>query len=430
MNASTSTTSPTHSVIKGIARKAYLPLGRLIYAGASGVGIVAATQLTPSLSVVGEYIYQIGFASALATLSGFGLDRIMARRMSSGELATGLPRGIVRFRLLVVVIIMMTAALAGFAFDSLLAFVCGGLFVISRMIYADLEALWIGASLGDRSLFAALIANGVITGGGIIAGSLSSSAAMMIASSMGNLVAMSILLLRRRLRVISTSVPGVLKEAQGISWSLLLAIIYARVDLLMLAALAVPLDSVALYGILTRVFDALALIRGSLAQNASREVSSKRIRTKARRLLALAMRTQAVIVPFSFLGVLIVWLGHDAGVEVLSGVEYIPLALALASLPLFFSHLPTTAMIYSDARTHRLLIGSVITCLGSVGLKWLLISHAGLNGAILAIGAVEILSCLVFFLLYWANARSWRSSRIVWVPLCASVASVVIILVA
>jgi hypothetical protein len=430
MTAPAPTTRLKSLLSSGVVGKAYLPLGRLIYAGASGVGIVAATQMTPSLSVVGEYIYQVGFASALATLSSLGLDRIMARRMSSGELPVGLPRSIVRLRAILGVVAIVTAALVGFVLDSWPVYICAGLFVVSRMVYADIEALWIGANLGDKSLFAALVVNGVLTGSGIIVGSLFSSAVMMAASSIGNLAAVVILLSRSRISVISMRVPGVLKEAQGISWSLVLSIIYARVDLLILAALSVPLDSIALYGIITRIFDALALIRGSLAQNASREVSSLRIRSKARRLLALAMRTQFVVVPFTLLGLIIVWLVALSNFDVLQGAEYTSVALAFAAVPLFFSHLPTTAMIYSDVRTHRLLLGSIITCLGSVGIKWWLIQQASLNGAIIAIGVVEMLSCFVFFLLYWANARSWRSSRLVWFPFITGLASLAIVLFA
>lgn len=403
--------------MRALVGRSYLPIGRLTYAGASGVSLLIATQTSPNLAIIGEYIYQVGFASAFATLAGLGLDRIMARRMSSGEMRVGVPEAILKFRAILAASVIAISLIVGVSFHEVLVCLFAGVFVVSRVLYADLEALWIGAKLGDKSLFAALVANGLITGVGIIAGSIFSSAAMMGFSSLGNVVALLVLLSRRRLSRRQEPIPGVIREAQGISWSLLLAIVYSRVDLVILAALGASLESVALYGIVTRIFDALALIRGSLAQSESREISALRIRTKARRLLSLTMRTQFVVTVGALLGLLGVWISDVLGYELPFGATSLSLGMAFAALPLFFSHLPTTAMIYSDRRTHRLLVGSLITCLGSIGVKFYLIHLGGLGGAILAIGVVEIFSCMIFYLLYWANARSWGSSRIVWIPL-------------
>jgi O-antigen/teichoic acid export membrane protein len=407
------------SGLRNAVSKSYLPLGRLTYAGTSGLSLLIATQISPNLSIVGEYVYQIGYASAIATVAGFGLDRIMARRMSSGEMKVGFPREILAFRLILLAAIVISSLALGMIFDQILVFGFAGFFVVSRVFYADLESVWIGARLGDKSLFAALIVNGIVTGAGIVGGSLFSSAAMMGSSSLGNVIALGILLSRNRLSVRPGAVPGLVREARGISLSLLLAIVYARVDLVILAALGAPLQSVALYGVITRVFDALALVRGSVAQYEARDISSLRLRTKARRLRSLSMRTQSVVIPIGVIGVLVLWIFASNHVLLPAEINRTALAMAFSALPLFFSHLPTTAMIYSDRRTHRLLLGSLITCAGSIGLKWCLISAGGLSGAIFAIGAVELLSCLVFYLLYWENARNWASSRTVWVPLGA-----------
>lgn len=403
--------------VRALVGRSYLPIGRLTYAGASGVSLLVATQTSPNLAIIGEYIYQVGFASAFATFAGLGLDRIMARRMSAGDMTVGVPESILKFRCILGVAVFGISLLIGVCLGEILVGLFAGLFVVSRFLYADLEAVWIGAKLGDKSLFAALVANGLITGAGIIVGSIFSSVAMMGFSSLGNIVALLMLVARRRLSIRKEAMPGVVREAQGISWSLLLAIVYSRVDLVILAALGVSLESVALYGIVTRIFDALSLIRGSLAQYESREISSLRIRTKARRLLALAMRIQVFVVSAALVGLVGVWVWASLGLELPVGANTLSLGMALAGLPLFFSHLPTTAMIYSDRRTHRLLIGSLVTCLGSIGLKWCLIQYGGLSGAILAIGAVEIFSCSIFYFLYWSNARSWSSFRIVWIPL-------------
>lgn len=401
--------------VAAMARTAYLPVGRLVYAAASGLGLVLATQVAPSLHVIGEYIYYVGFASALATLGGLGLDRIMARRISAGEICVGMPGKIVHFRLVLFAAIVLSASATGIALDLAAVLISAGIFVVSRILYADLEAVWIGADLGDKTLFIALVVNGIVTGGGIIFGSFFSVAAVMALSSLGNLLAWLILMSRGRIKKVFATMPGVLKEAQGISWSLLLAIMYARVDLVLLAAIGASLESVAVYGIITRVFDAVALVRGSLAQKAAREVSRLRIRSKARRLYKLAMRTQIIVISVAVIGVLVVL--SSVAVDFPIGASPSSVAAAFVALPLFFSHLPTTAMIYSDARTHRLLLGSVMTCAGSIGLKWLLISSMGLDGAVLALGLVELLSALVFFILYWIDAGTWRFAKIVWVPL-------------
>lgn len=401
--------------------KSYLPAGRLCYAGASGSALVMAAAVAPSLSVVGEYIYQIGFASAFATLSGLGLDRIMARQMASGGIAVGIPQRILNFRGILGAFILLTSIFLGLAFSDFFVYLFAGVFIVSRMFYADLEAVWIGAKLGDKSLFVALVVNGGVTGAGIVFGSYVDSAAMIGLSSLGNVIALSLLLTRGRLSRRAARIPGLIQEANGISWSLLLAIIYARVDLVILASLGSPLESVALYGIITRVFDALALVRGSLAQDEARTIASLRVRTKARRLLALAMRTQFVVLAIAVVGYVFVWICSSNRIDLLIDSDYESLGMVFAALPLFFSHLPTTAMIYSDRRTNRLLTGSIITCVGSVAVKWLFISQWGLTGAILALGIVEILSAAVFYLLYWANARSWASSRIVWVPFAGGI---------
>lgn len=406
--------------LKTVVSRSYLPVGRLCYAGASGLALVTAAAIAPSLSVVGEYIYQIGFASAAATLSGLGLDRIMARQMASGGLRVGIPFGILNFRVALAALVILIAVISGLFLGNIPVFVAAGVFVVSRMLYADLEAIWIGAKVGDKSLFVALVLNGFVTAGGIVFGAYVSSAAMIGLSSLGNLLALCFLLMRGRLVRQQVKITGLIKEANGISWSLLLGIVYARVDLVILASVGSSLESVALYGIVTRVFDALVLIRGSLAQDEARNISSLRIRTKARRLLALALRTQFVALLISILAFVFLWICSSNRIELLPGTGYESVVMVLVALPLFFSHLPTTSMIYSDRRTHRLLIGSVITCVGSVVLKWFLISQWNIAGAILAIGFVEILSAAVFYFLYWANARSFRSFRIVLIPLASA----------
>ncbi|WP_423182230.1 hypothetical protein [Arthrobacter sp. NyZ413] len=409
------------SSIRTAIHKSYLPFGRLVYAAASGFSLLVATQFASDLTVVGEYVYQVGYASAAATVAGLGLDRILARRISSGELRLGFPQVVLKFRILLAILLVTLSIGIGIFIGQLAVFGSVAFFIVSRLFYADMEAVWVGAKLGDRSLFVALVTNGILTGAGIILGSFYSSAAMIAFSSLGNVIALGILLSRSRLPLSNALLPGLVRESQGISGSLLLAIVYGRVDLVILAAFGAPLPSVAFYGVVTRIFDALALVRGSLAQYEARDISSLRLRTKARRLRALSTRTQAIVFPASFCGVVIL-LGLEAA-HVLLPFEatFIEMAMLFSAIPLFFSHLPTTTMIYSDRRTHRLLIGSVITCAGSVGIKWLLISVGNLAGAIFAIGLVELLSCLVFYLLYWENARSWASSRTVWLPSIAGI---------
>ncbi len=405
--------------IRGRMSKFFLPAGRLFYAGTSGIGLVFSTQATQNLAAVGEYIYQIGFASAFATVAGLGLDRVMARRMAAFEMPVGIPTKILLFRAGLCGVILAVSAALGLMFEPALLY--SGLFVISRVLYADLEAIWIGAKLGDAFLFVALVVNGLVTGGGLILGSQIGSAAMMAFSSLGNVLAVLVLILAMRVKLVQDSPPGLINEAHGISWSLILAVVYARADLVVMAALGVPLEAVAFYGIVTRVFDALALLRGARAQHEAREVAPLRPGSRARRLLALSARTQFVLGPIAILGTALLWVVKAAGIGLLDSVDPSSVGYALAALPLFFSHLPTTAMIYSDRRTHRLLIGSLITCAGSIALKWALIKTAGVHGAILAIGLVEVVSCLTFYLLYWDSARTWRSSQIVWLPLSAGI---------
>lgn len=411
--------SSSPSKVATLVSRAYLPIGRLYYAGASGLSLVIAAALTPRLAVVGEYIYQVGFASAIATIASLGLDRMMARRIAAGSLPVGWPTSVVRFRSWLAAALIVAAGLAGLAYSQFDVFLACGFFVVSRMFYADVEAVWIAARLGDRTLFLALVLNGSLTAAGIIVGSFYSSVAIIALSSLGNVLAFALLLSKRRLPTRTLEMGGAISEAGGIAASLVLAVVYARVDLVILASLGSPLESVALYGIVTRMFDALVLVRGAAAQEESRAIASLRIRTRARRLRALTLKVQLAALLIALLGLSSTWLlkHYDLDFGVIS--SYFTLGMMFVALPLFLSHLPTAAMIYSDRRTHRLLLGSVITCVGSVAVKWLLISTWGLDGAVLAIGLVESISALVFFFVYWSNARSWRSSQVVWVPLLA-----------
>lgn len=409
------------SRIEHLVSRSYLPIGRLYYAGVSGLALVLSAAVARDLTVVGEYIYQVGFASAVATVMGLGLDRIMARRMAVGSLAIGLPVSVMKFRVLLAGAIIACAFIVGSIFNLVLVLLVCALFVVSRVFYADLEAIWIGSRQGDRAIFIALLMNGSITAGGLVGGSLVNSATMIALSSAGNLAAGLFLLSRGRLQLRQGQLPGIVSEANGISWSLVLGVIYARVDLVILASLGSPLESVAFYGIITRIFDALVLIRGSMAQDEARSIASLRLRTRARRLLALSMRVQLVLLLLSIAGLAATWLFSTNDIDFGMIDSFATMGVLFSSLPLFFSHFPTSAMIYADRRTYRLLIGSAITCAGSVGIKWYFIQYYSVTGAVLAIGVVEWLSALVFFFLYWANARNLRSFRIILVPLASGV---------
>lgn len=385
--------------------KHLLTVGRLGYAGASGVALVAALGFPDRVDAVGQYTYQATFAGALAIVLTFGVDRTLARRVSAEEIPPRIPTTIAAFFVAVLgICVALAATLAGLGIDrSVVAAV--GLFVVTRVAYAVIEAFWIGAHLGDRVLAIALLANGAVTAAGIGFGSAHGAAVMTALSACGNVVGAVILLTTGRVRLARVDLPGFVTEVRGVAGSSVLAVIYARTDLVILAVLGARLEQVAVFGVVTRVFDALALVRGAIAQQETRELAKLDDAGRASTIARLVPRTVQRATLLGFSGVAVVALVAFLGVVPTFEKESDLLALSCVSIPLFFSHLSTTALIFADRRTHLLFIGSIAATLGSVVTKAVLITQFGASGAVLAIGAVEVISYLVFLRLYLPSSH-------------------------
>lgn len=410
-----------------LLNRSALVFARLGYAGMAGGGLVLGTVLAPDRAIVGEYVYGIGAASVIATIAVLGIDRVLARRISSGEMPVCVPRSVMRFRisesaLLLISIISISVFCFDVNFPLALAM---GTFVVSRTLYVDIESIWIAASASPYRLSAALCVNGFLSATGLIIGVFHSAAAMVFFSAAGNVIAILILWFSTVLRVRDEPLIEMVSESRGIAGSLILSAVYSRVDLLLLAALGSSLSAVAVYGLIVRVFDTLSVVRGALAQQQTRDISSMSRPLKSESLCDWSLRLQvrmAIVSAFA-LGLASIWYGFG-GVDAQDSFAIV--CVFVIGIPLFFAHLPTSAMIFSDRRTGLLLFGSVVCCALSVAIKYILISSFGVVGAVAALSVMEWVSCAVFYTLYWRGMFSSRSAIIVAAPFLASLALLVV----
>lgn len=379
--------------------------GRLAYAALTAGALLYAIADPARADTVGFYTYLIAFASAVAAVGVLGLDRTLARRVAAGEVAVAIPAKIVW----ILAAVAGVVALGGI-FGTILgispevAAACVG-FVVTRMAYAVGEAFWIGAGLGDRLLALALVVNGVLTGAGLAVGASSSAAAMVALSAGGNVAAFVLLAASGRLRVRAEPLEPLRIEAQGVAVSSALAVVYQRVDLAVLAALNVRLDAVAIYGLVLRAFDAATLVRSSIAQHETRVLAALTPAARESAVVDLARRTSRWSALAGGVGVAAVVGVALSGAFTTITENATLLLAAVVVLPLFFSHLPTSALVFADSRTGRLAAGSVVTLGLSLLTKTTLIVVGGVTGAALAVGVVEWLSCLTFSLWYLGSRR-------------------------
>jgi hypothetical protein len=244
--------------------------------------------------------------------------------------------------------------------------------------------------------------NGAVTSGGLVSGARISGGAMLAASALGNLLGIVLLVATRRVKVGHQSVPAFYAEGLPYVLSVLLSVIYGRADFVIIARLGISLEHVAIYGLFLRIFDTLTLIRGSLAQQESRDIARFNGIQRVMRLAEWSVKVQRFVGLGALCGVLAlpaVWhvvaphLAHRA----LHESEIIAL---LIGIPLFVSHMPTSAAIFADRRSERLLVGSVVTMVLSIIIKCVFISVFGIAGAIFSLTLVEYASCVVFVGLY------------------------------
>lgn len=380
--------------------KSVLSAARLLYALLTG-GSLILVSLNPALiDTVGAYTLQAGIAAAVAAIVPLGLDRSIARLRASGSIAFDLPSSLLKFRALEAIALCAAAAVAALATQTLLLPLACLIFAVSRLIYGDLEAIWIASHRTTRWLGIALLVNGAVTAIGIVAGAAIGPEAMLIFSSGGNVLAALLLTFVGRYQIGELQLRTVRSEAIGFGSSATLAVVYARVDILILAITNVDLQAVAVYGIILRVFDALALIRGSISQLEMRTLARLPSEQRLGQAISVGARTSLIAaassvaaIPISLallaLPIFSAWNGNSDAV-----------VIALLAIPLFMSHLATSAVVLSDERTHLLLIGSIVSAVCAVVIKFLLITFFQVDGAVAAIGLCELASFVIFAALY------------------------------
>lgn len=386
---------------------AILAVGRLTYAASAGIALVVVS-LNPALTAaVGSYTLQAGIAGGLAALLPLGFDRTIARRRAT-ETTTDFPVQLVLLRGAEVVVVWSAAVGVGWAWDVWGLALAFAAFATSRLLYADLETFWIASGRSDRLLGVVIGTNGLVTAAGILVGAPFGGSTMLLLSALGNFLAFMVLALVGRWKLDRGTLRPYTREAAGFGGSAALAVLYARADLLILAITGVSLDAVAIYGIITRLFDALGLVRGSIAQVEMRRLAPLSQSERFASMLRMARRTAYTSV---LLGVGCLGLGL-AVIQLPVFETWRPYAATLAIsavvVPAYLSHLPTVALVLADARSHLLFVGSAVSTAIAVAVKVVLIISYGVEGAVLSIGLVEVVSYLVFATLYRGDATRLR----------------------
>lgn len=377
-----------------------LSAGRISYAVLAGLSLLIVSLDASLTNTVGAYTLQSGLAAAAATVLPLGLDRAIARRKAAGEFSSDLPSTLLRARLLEIVCILLAVGIvaASTAWGSVAA-ACGA-FAVFRLVYADLEAFWIASGRSIKTLGSVVASNGLITAAGILVAAPLGASIMVLASSAGNAVAFLALLLLGRWVRSKAPLPGLAREASGFGFSSILAVAYSRADLLILAVLDVDLAAVAVYGIVTRAFDAAGLIRGSIAQIESRTLARMSQEERVAKTLGLSKRTFAVSLATGVVGLAILFVILPLPAFDAWGDDRKILYIAALSVPAYMAHLATTALVFADRRSHILLVGSAIAAATAVALKFALISAEGVAGAVVAIGVCEVVSFGIFIWAY------------------------------
>lgn len=386
-----------------------LSAGRIAYALLAGLALLVVSLSASLIETVGAYTLQAGLAASVAALLPMGVDRVVARRLAAGEIDVDLPIALIKLRVLQVGLLLI--AMICFSVWSqwgAVAVPCGA-FVIARLLYADLETLWIASARPIRTLGLVVGLNGVITAAGLIIAAPLGAGAMVLGSSAGNLVALTILAVSGRWKIGFGPMKGLAREAAGFGTSAALAVVYSRVDLLIIAFLGVNLQSIAVYGVVTRMFDALGLIRGSIAQIESRALATETAKARYSRVLKMAARGSFATVSVSCAAALIWFLAMALPVFTAWGADKTMLFIAISAIPAYFLHLSTTALVFADRRSHILLLGSVLAASGAVGLKLVLIGGLATSGAVAAVGVCEALSFLIFVWSYREKSEPLRS---------------------
>lgn len=377
-----------------------LSVSRLLYAILTGGSLVLASLNPALIETVGAYTLQAGIAAAIAAVVPLGLDRSIARLRASGKLTFDIPTSLIRFRIFEIIILTAIAFAIAVAIGSLMLPLACLIFAVSRLTFGDLEALWIASPRPTGLIGVALITNGVVSAAGIVGGAHLGPEQMLLFSSLGNFCAAIVVAAFGRLQLGHFPLNTVRRETIGFGASAAVAVIYARIDIFILAILSVDLTAVAVYGIILRMFDALALIRGSISQLEIRSLAKSAMQDR----LSQAMRVGQRLTSMSALAALL-------GLPLSTAILTIPafsswrdsesaIYIACLCVPLFMTHLSTSAVVLSDPRTHLLLAGSLISAALATVIKWALIASSGVSGAVAAIGICEFMSFVVFALLY------------------------------
>lgn len=377
-----------------------LAMGRLSYALLTGLTLLIISPISSNLPTIGTYVIEVGIGSALASVLPLGLDRVYSRRIAAGDLARGIPILLLKVRLLEVSILVSIALVLGLATGFWLQIGSVFLFAITRLAYSDIESLWLASRKSTSTLAFAILVNGVLTALGMALGVGQNGESMVLYSSGSTLIAFVCLCIFGRWKITYNLEASVRHESFGFGLSAFFSAVYSRADFAILAAAGVNLSAVGAYGIVTRGFDVISLIRGSFAQTESVKISAYSQPKRYIEAMRLGFRFSLVAVGIAVCGLILI---NFSGVfldgsiwEQNKEIFYV----AFVSIPIYMAHLPTSVIAFSDVESKLLVRGSLIAVFMAVALKMWLIASYGAIGAVIAIGLCEFGSFIIFTLIY------------------------------
>lgn len=375
-----------------------LPAARAFYAALSGLGLLQTSRVV-SPDLVGAYAVRIAGATFAALAIGLGVDRVLARRLSTDQ---GSGWSIVRsawIRLRITTLVFAVAI--GFLLTILggdVGWLAVSLFAATRAAFVDLEA--VAVSVGrHRRVFLAAVINGAITGGGLlIAGTVGGTPSWMIsASALGNVIGGVVLGTPGTSTNVVASTRAVVFDAFPYLLMGGLALVYQRADLVSFAVLGTDFALVGSYALAIRGFELLATLRAAVSQQLTIEL----LRTSGPERRGLVFQASSRLLQASVVIGSVLIVGGTYVIDVL-GLSKYPMMMQLiiilgAICPLLASHGVTSAAVFAAEGRRRAVATTAVLAGVAFVVTMASAAVADASGALAATGALEWLSACAFW---------------------------------
>ncbi|MFJ3304685.1 hypothetical protein ACIPSA_16470 [Streptomyces sp. NPDC086549] len=391
-------------------------VGYLVMSGAAF--FVAALRADPA--EMGRFALASAYAGIAVVVLDMGLSRVVLMKFAVRPRGSDAMAQIVRVRAPVYALLAALLLVLARAVPDLTG--AAGL-VASRLALGDVEALNIAGRRSTATAIATLV-NGLITMAGLVLAAPHGVAAMLWASVLGNLVALTVL-------VVSAwdARPDARASTERLRWQdawafglmAVVGVVYLRSSIAVLGPIGVLAVRIASFAVAFKLFELIVAMRGALVQRLAVDLATTADPVPLMRQSILQI---SVVSGSAGLLAVLVTLGLRTG-SLLGGYPQLwDLALVVAaSTPLIMSHCVTSAWVYSRS-------GSVAALLDSVLLALVAFTGAAL-GALVDLRLVMFATCVMEYVSFLAFSRRvrptfLRSTRTWMPPLLTSLPGLVV----